>query len=231
MTTNPPLMPVYQLQSDSLKNLAAALNAAQKELRGAVKDSKNPFFNSKYADLESVWEACREPLARNGLAVSQTTIPGPDSETMLVTTLMHNSGEWIRGFYPIKQVKNDPQAAGSAMTYARRYTLAAAVGIIQVDDDAESAMPRSGAPRIAPEQPQPGDGHDDSNGNYRIPFGKYAKRSLEEVGPSDLRSYVDYIEKKAEKDKKPLTGQVADFVKRATDYIVAFEQMEPGAEG
>lgn len=74
--------------------------------------------------------------------------------------------------------------------------------------------------RIVPEQPEEGDGVPKDAG-YRIPFGKYAKRSLEEVGPDDLKSYVQYIKNKAAKDGKPLVGQVLEFVERAEDYIKA----------
>jgi hypothetical protein len=136
---------MHQLQSDQIDQIAAALCKAQASLRGAVKDSDNPFFKSKYADLESVWEACRESLAKNDLSVVQTTTCLPEIGTCLVTTLAHSSGQWIRGFYPLRPVKDDPQGVGSAMTYARRYALAAIVGVIQVDDDAEAAMGRGEA--------------------------------------------------------------------------------------
>jgi hypothetical protein len=131
-------------KSSSVAALAAALAKAQAVLIGAKKDAANPFFKSTYADLQSVWDACRQPLASNGLSVVQTmdmTEFGP----VLVTTLMHASGEWIEGRLPIWAVKQDPQGLGSAITYARRYALAAIVGIYQTDDDAESAMDR--APR------------------------------------------------------------------------------------
>jgi ERF superfamily protein len=137
-------------QSASINELAKALVNAQAEIRGAVKDSKNPFFQSNYADLESVWDACRDPLIKNGLAVAQTT----DSDALgdyLITTLMHISGQWLRGKYKLTPVKNDPQSHGSALTYGRRYTLAAIVGVHQTDDDAEAAQGRhKAAPETKP---------------------------------------------------------------------------------
>ena len=86
---------------------------------------------------------------------------------------------------------------------------------------------------VRPEQPAEGDGAEKGGAlPYRIPFGKYAKRGLEEVGLDDLRSYVDYIENKAQKDNKPIQGQVLDFVQRATAHIAAFENGgEPGSQG
>jgi len=80
-------------------------------------------------------------------------------------------------------------------------------------------------PRIAPEQPSAIDGDPNYTEGYRIPFGKYAKRAIEEIDIKALRDYVDYIEKKAEKDGKPLTGQVLEFVERASDYLAALEEM------
>lgn len=134
------------MQSESIAALAKALSAAQGEIKGALKDSLNPHFRSKYADLSSVWEVARPVLAKNGLSVIQTTrLDG--ERVVLVTTLAHQTGEWMRGEYPLEPVKRDPQGYGSAMTYARRYTLAAALGIAQVDDDANEA---SGKPANDP---------------------------------------------------------------------------------
>lgn len=127
--------------SQSIGALAAALAKAQADITGAVKDSANPFFKSKYADLESVWSACRKPLTSNGLSVIQTTQPTKHG-LMLVTTLAHSSGEWIRGYMPIVSKDASAQAQGSGISYARRYALAALVGVYQTDDDAEAAQGR-----------------------------------------------------------------------------------------
>lgn len=128
-------------QSEKLDLLFAALSKVQSELRGAKKDSANPFFKSSYADLESCWSAAREPLSKNGLCVVQTTAV-ENGEPGVITTLGHSSGQWIRGFLPLSMEKKDPQKQGSAITYARRYAFAAIIGLIQVDDDGESAMDR-----------------------------------------------------------------------------------------
>lgn len=128
-------------QSSEVKDLFAALSKAQAKLKGAKKDSTNPFFQSAYADLESVWEAVRAPLADNGLCVIQTTAIISE-ELYLVTTLGHLSGQWIRSLTPILMIKKDAQSMGSAISYARRYALAALVGVYQTDDDGEGAMSR-----------------------------------------------------------------------------------------
>jgi hypothetical protein len=128
--------------SENIVELAKALMGVQAALKPVVREKTNPFLNKKYADLAGIWEMCRQPLHDHNLAVVQSTaidIMGPYLETMLV----HESGQWISGIYPLKPEKaNDPQALGSALTYARRYSLAALLGIVTEDDDAESAMER-----------------------------------------------------------------------------------------
>ena len=131
------------MQSETIGALAAALSKAQADITGALKDSSNPFFKSKYADLASCWDACRKQLAANNLAVIQTvSINWELDQSVLVTTLAHSSGEWIRSELPIRAKDLSPQAQGSAITYARRYALAAIVGLAQIDDDAEAAQGR-----------------------------------------------------------------------------------------
>src|SRR6202795_3981153 len=128
--------------SETINELATALSKAQGEITGALKDSANPFFKSKYADLASCWDACRSALSKNGLAVIQS----PETEgtgTFLVTTLMHSSGQWMRSSLIVQPKDETPQAMGSAITYARRYALCAAVGVAQVDDDGNAASGRS----------------------------------------------------------------------------------------
>lgn len=135
--------------SENLNELAAALAKAQGVMQGALKDSANPFFKSKYADLESVWSACRAALSENGLAVVQYGMQsGTDpAKPILVTRLLHSSGQWLEGEFHIHAKDESPQAMGSAITYARRYGLAAMVGVYQTDDDAEAAQGRAAAPQ------------------------------------------------------------------------------------
>ena len=133
------------MQSDSIGALAAALSKAQADITGALKDSSNPFFKSKYADLASCWDACRKQLAANNLCVIQTTdLDDLTNQTVLKTILAHSSGERVKSITPILTKDNSPQAQGSGITYARRYALAAIVGLAQVDDDAEAAQGRKG---------------------------------------------------------------------------------------
>lgn len=140
-------------KSENITELVKALINIQPLLKPAIKDKTNPFFRSKYADLAGVWESCRDLLKDNKLAVSQ--VCGIDANgSYLETVLMHESGQWISGKYPLRAVKaDDPQALGSAMTYARRYNLAAILGVVtDDDDDAEGAMGRQPESKQKPEQ-------------------------------------------------------------------------------
>ena len=121
-----------------MKALAAALVKAQGQIEGAKKGSVNPGFRSKYADLGAVWDACREALQANGLSVVQT-VGLVEGQWALSTTLLHESGEQINGYVPLLNTKGDMQGLGSAITYARRYGLAAIVGVCPEDDDGNAA--------------------------------------------------------------------------------------------
>ena len=143
--------------SDSIKELATALAIVQGQLTFAKKDSKNPFFKSNYADLESVWDACRSLLSDNGLAVMQFPGEYMDGNMALNTIITHKSGEWMSQEMSVPVSKPDAQGAGSALTYMRRYALAAVVGVVQADDDGNSASEKATivaekAPSINPQQ-------------------------------------------------------------------------------
>lgn len=127
-------------KSESIKELAAALAKAQGKIKGAVKDSSNPFFKSKYADLASVVEAIRAAFSENGLSYVQTVEPSDKEEVRVETVIMHSSGEWICcGVLNVPVSKADAQGFGSALTYARRYGLSAATGVAPEDDDGNAA--------------------------------------------------------------------------------------------
>jgi len=124
-----------------IEKLAKALNKVQAQLVPAMKNKENPFFHSNYLDLMGVWESCRKLLTDNGFAVIQTPALFND-KFVLITTLLHESGQSVQSVYPIVPVKNDPQGLGSAITYARRYSLSSIVGVCaeDEDDDGEEAM-------------------------------------------------------------------------------------------
>lgn len=142
--------------SDAINELATALAAAQGAIRGAVKDAENPHYRSRYADLASVWDACRAALSANGLSVLQAP-RGLVSESGWVvqveTRLLHASGQWAADTLTVPVGKPDAQGIGSALTYARRYALASFVGVAPEDDDGNAAVSRGPAPRVAPADP------------------------------------------------------------------------------
>ena len=120
--------------STDIGELAAALAAAQGEIKAAPKDKVNPYFSSKYADLDACWDVARGPLSKNGLAVTQWA--SAKGRHVTVTTLLaHKSGQWMVGSLTVLANKEDAQAAGGAITYARRYAFSAAVGITADEDD------------------------------------------------------------------------------------------------
>lgn len=121
-----------------LDELAKALAKAQGEMSNAPKDATNPHFKAGYATLASLWDAIRIPLSSNGLCITQTFV-FENEMLLLVTSLIHSSGQYIVSKYPIIPIKTDPQGYGSAVTYARRYALAAMVGIAPEDDDGHEA--------------------------------------------------------------------------------------------
>jgi len=130
-------------RSESLVELTKALSKVQAVLEEAKRDSVNPFHHSTYADLSSVWAVCRQPLSDNGFAIVQTIDFQEGVEPLIVeTTLLHSSGEWVSSRLAMHPGKDDPQSYGSAITYARRYSLAAMIGVSPEDDDAEQTMSR-----------------------------------------------------------------------------------------
>lgn len=127
--------------SASIAKLAPALVAALAEIGGVAKGKTNPHFKSKYATLENVIEASKGILAANGIALLQFPAAFSGGAMSLDTVLLHESGEWLSGeeAFGVATGKQDPQAVGSALTYARRYAQMAVLNMPAVDDDANAA--------------------------------------------------------------------------------------------
>ncbi len=136
-----------QTQSDQINEIAKALAVAQAELEPAAKNAENPHLRNRYADLSAVYEAIRKVLPKHGLAVAQVMLPRDDGKAHVRTTLLHESGQWIAGECVMPCDKQGGiQGMGSAITYARRYSLSAIVGVVsEEDDDAEAATRRRAA--------------------------------------------------------------------------------------
>lgn len=125
--------------SEAINELAGALAKAQGEIKGALKDATNPFFKSRYATLDAVWDACRGPLSANGLSIIQGASTPHEATVCVTTMLLHSSGQWIRDALTLPAGDGGPQETGSALTYARRYGLSAMVGVAPEDDDDANA--------------------------------------------------------------------------------------------
>lgn len=192
--------------SEAINELAAALAIAQGQVKGAVKDAVNPHFRSKYSDLSSIWDACREALTKNGLSVVQS--PGSDKDRVFVTTrLIHKSGQWLEGTVGAPLAQPSAQATGSVITYLRRYSLAAMVGVVSEDDDAETGSHAPAAPArpagpppamrealdLEPEKPAkrsaPSDG-------AVMPFGKTKGKPLADLPDREIESALAWARSK-----------------------------------
>jgi hypothetical protein len=146
-----------EYHSPTISQITKSLAKAQGEMRDAKKDSVNPHFRSKYADLSSIIEACRKPLTSNGIAFTQ--LIGDDGNNLITMLLHADSGEWLKSVFPILCDKKSAQAIGSAITYAKRYSLAAICGIGSDDDDDdgnEASQPsRQNITQYRPPSPPP----------------------------------------------------------------------------
>jgi len=192
------------LQSESIKELSTALAKAQGALKPAVKDSLNPHFKSKYADLASVWEACREPLSSNGLAIVQFPASFENNVMTLITRITHSSGEWLQQTMTCPVSKPDAQGIGSSLSYMRRYVLSAVVGIYQDDDDGNNAS-------FAPKE-RPATLTEDEIARIEVLAvdtkteltkisAFYGKKSLAEIERLHFNKIVEMLEKKGAKNE------------------------------
>ena len=143
-------------KSESIGTLAAALSKAQGKYKPVVRNCINPFFKSHYADLAAIFDATREALMVNELSVIQTNEISDNGKLVVITTLMHSSGEWISGTLSMKPIKEDPQGQGSCLTYIRRYAMQQILGVASEDEDdgniaSQPAQPSQDKKDILPE--------------------------------------------------------------------------------
>jgi hypothetical protein len=137
------------MKSDSIAKIAFALAKAQPKIEGAVKDKTNPHFRSQYADLGNVVDAIKPAISEHGLSFVQCCHPS-DTGADVETIILHESGEWIScGRIHVPATKHDAQGFGSALTYARRYSLSAAFGVAPEDDDGNAASKKQVASSFA----------------------------------------------------------------------------------
>lgn len=125
--------------SEQLNELFAALAKAQGQMQSATLNQSNPYFKSRYADFSELIKASRPALAENGLCVIQRVVDTENGQ-VLSSVLGHSSGQWVESTMRIAPAKSDVQSMGSYITYLKRYSYAALVGVATDDDDGEQAM-------------------------------------------------------------------------------------------
>lgn len=139
-------------KSQSISEITKALIMFHSKVENLKKDAINPFFKSAYCTLDNIINTIEAPLNASGLTFAQF----PSGNNGLTTILLHESGEWMESEYFMQPVKNDPQGTGSVITYARRYALAAILGLsVDVDDDANAATHGGKTPEQAEENNKP----------------------------------------------------------------------------
>ena len=208
-----------EYQSNEIGELAAALATAQGTFTFAAKDSTAAMGNAgnrKYADLQSVLEAVREGLTANGIAVIQAPMPA-DNGIKLRTTLAHKSGQWMASELCLPQDKmGGVQGMGSALTYARRYALAAMVGIAQDDDDGETAMQES---RMAQKQRVQQTRQQAAENNPDAPSAEMFRAlmaTLTERGCKEREDYLaelsDFFGREVKSSKELTKAEIAEYL-------------------
>ena len=193
--------------STEIKDIAAALSKLQAENKGAEMEAVNPFFKSKYSNLKDVWDSIRESVGKNGLAILQD-VTTKDICVSVTTLVTHSSGQWIEfGPLEVPFAKKDAQAVGSAISYAKRYALSAAVGVVSgiEDDDGNEAMPKHATPLktlISQEQMESLISIIGSDEEYRETLLTFYKiKSLAEIEASKYQAVLKSAQKRAENRK------------------------------
>lgn len=197
----------------------AALAKAQAEMGKAVKDTNNPHFKTKYADLGSVMDACMGALNRNGICVVQPA--GEDDRGRYVETILfHASGQSLSCRVPLIVQKNDMQGYGSAVTYARRYGLMCMAGIAPEDDDGAAAAKAAPISERSASQPEPTitDQMEEFNARIRRALADIAKAAtVDELGSvwkalnaTDLPVAKDAAVQRAKDQRKAALTKPAD---------------------
>lgn len=204
--------------SNEISKITPALIKAQKSIKHAIKDAKNPHFKNNYATLESVIDATKEALLGVGIIVVQAHT----TENNLVTTLIHESGEYLSSIVPLMMKANDMQQLGSATTYARRYAIASMLNISQEDDDGNAAsQPQKEEKKFTPSaKPEAKPDSKIIPADYVVKVGKkYNGMILRNMLDNEIEGYIEYIKKGAADTNSPLRGDWKEFVEVATQYM------------
>lgn len=207
-------------RSESIKELAKALAIAQSDIKGAIKDKSNDFYNSDYADLASCIEASRGPLTKNGLSVVQL-VETVNDKMYLTTILMHFSGEFIESSTEVATTKKDAQGYGSAITYFRRYCYNAMVGVAPVgDDDDGNAASDINEKRQKPAAKDPVIMKDP--GQYKMTFMKaHVGKSVADLhNTKELAGIIKWLS-----NQEKLSGDGVNFLANAKAYLKTLNEV------
>lgn len=221
------------MKSDQINELAVALAAAQGEFSAVPKESANPFFKSTYAALPDVVKHTAPVLAKHGLSVSQF-IDHDGTYDMLTTYLLHTSGQFISHSMRLYLVKDDPQAQGSAVTYARRYSYMSVLGLVaDNDDDGNAASNRGGNARPTPQRaPQGNTGASQPVGDKSpaepqlIAYLQKADK-LSQASKEPNETLHDITERA---ERYPLTAKQVGLAKRLADEVIRNHGLDPAKE-
>jgi hypothetical protein len=187
-----------QLMSPETNELFSALSKAQGGMLGAKKSSNNPFFKSQYADLASCIDASRSALSSHGLAVVQSIV-SDEKDSYVFTLLGHSSGQWIGSRLKIVTPDQKIQTLGSCITYLRRYSYCAIVGLAQVDDDGDTVRQAEDVKRLSEEQANKiKDELGDDTELEKFILDKKGVRSIQELPADCFNTLLQYVKKKKE---------------------------------
>lgn len=229
-----------QASPSGLDKIAKALASAQKSFLHVAKRGFNPHFNSKFSTLADIIDATKEALAENGLAIC--SCPLYDKGLVGVTTkLIHESGQSIEATLLLKPTNDNPQAAGSAVSYARRYTLSGILNLASEDDDDGNAASvasshrmdekaQNAALNMASKPTHPGS---INPATFLIQFGKYKGSVMTDLNPDEALNYARYLLDSAKKTNKPLSAGASAFVAHAEEYakLKPSKKEDPFQEG
>lgn len=176
--------------SEPCNEVIGAFIKAQSSLKTAAKDTNNPFFKSKYADLNAVWAACQDSLSENELAAIQD-VKTCENGVEVTTRVFHSSGQWIEcGPLKVPLGKADAQGVGSAITYGRRYGLSATLGVVaDEDDDGNKASKTPPEKNNTKPEDKPEPARQLSKADAREPYKKLEAEILEQQSTTDLASW------------------------------------------
>lgn len=177
--------------SNETNLLDAALAKAQGEIENAVKNSTNPHFRSKYANLEGVIDASKESLAKHEINLTQWVIHSSDNMVHMVTRLAHK-GQFMQATSSIPVVKQDPQGYGSAISYLRRYAMMAALGMASEDDDGNQAVASKPKPLAERVQAKPAEVVQQVKTENKVKYNNMAPGS---IAPSQMKAILDFCTK------------------------------------